>query len=88
MNKERRSEIKKANNKLKLVTELLESYKNSIEDIQMDEEFAFDNLPESFQDGLKGDAMQDAIDELEDTVDKINNMIKEIEDIKDSLSVL
>lgn len=88
MNKERRSEIKKASKRIDLVVELLEEYKSDIEIIQMDEEEAYDNLPEGFQNGLKGDAIQEAIDEMEDAIDEINTVIKTIENIKTSLSIL
>ena len=54
----------------------------------MDEEFAFDNLPEGFQNGLKGDEMQEAIDEMEDSMEAIDDIIKELENIKSNLSIL
>ena len=88
MNKERRSQIKKSNKRLDLIIDLLTTYKSELESIQMDEEFAFDNLPESFQNGIRGDEMQDAIDEIEDAIDEIDDIMKKIEDIKDNLLIL
>lgn len=88
MNKERRAKIKTNNKRLDLVTDLLNTYKSELESIQMDEEFAFDNLPEGFQNGLKGDEMQEAIDEMEDSMEAIDDIIKELENIKSNLSIL
>lgn len=88
MNKDRRAKIKTSNRRLDLVTEILNTYKSELESIQMDEEFAFDNLPEGFQNGIHGDEMQEAIDEMEDSMETIDNIIKELEDIKSSLAIL
>jgi len=88
MNKERRTQIKTNNKRLDLVTDVLNTYKSELESIQMDEEFAFDNLPEGFQNGIRGDEMQDAIDEMEDAMEAIDKIIKELEEIKTNLTVL
>ena len=52
MNNDRRLRIKKNNERIKLVCELLEIYKKEMELIQEDEEEAYDNLPDSFQNGI------------------------------------
>lgn len=88
MNNERRGQIKKNNKRVDLIVDLLTTYKSELESIQMDEEFAFDNLPEGFQNGIRGDEMQDAIDEIEEAVDAIDKMIGEITEIKTNLSIL
>ena len=88
MNKERRSEIKKANKILEMAIDLLEQYKEELNEIQEEEEEAFDNLPENFQDGIKGDVMQEAIDEIEYNVEELDDVIKRLNYIKEHLSVL
>ena len=88
MNKERRQKIKTNNRKLDLITDLLKTYKSELESIQMDEEFAFDNLPEGFQNGLRGDEMQEAIDEMEDCINEIDKMMETLEEIKSDLTIL
>ena len=88
MNKERRTQIKTNNKRLDLVTDVLNTYKSELESIQMDEEFAFDNLPEGFQNGIRGDEMQDAIDEMEDAMETIDKIIKELEEVKSNLTIL
>lgn len=88
MNKERRAQIKTNNKRLDLVIDLLNTYKNELESVQMEESDAFDNLPEGFQNGIRGDEMQDAIDEMEDSIETIDNIVKELEEVKSSLSIL
>ena len=58
MNKERRKAIEKISDKL---TDL----QAEIEELREAEEEAYDNLPESLQDGERGDAMQEAMDNME-----------------------
>jgi len=58
MNKMRRKEIDEA-------IELLDQAKSIIESAMEEEQDALDNLPESLQDGERGEVMQSAIDELE-----------------------
>ena len=58
MNKQRRKLIDKAITKLEEIQTELESVKD-------DEEEAYDNLPESLQLGDRGEAMSEALDNLE-----------------------
>ena len=88
MNNDRRLRIKKNNERIKLVCELLEIYKKEMELIQEDEEEAYDNLPDSFQNGIKGEIIQEAIDELEDNISQIDDIVKQLDDIRINLSTL
>lgn len=74
MNKARRKEIAKA-------IEMLEEAKGIIENCKYDEEDAYDNLPESFQDGDKGEEMQEFIDIMDEAVDNIGDVTDSLEDI-------
>lgn len=58
MNKARRKRIQELKDKL---LDLL----TTIEEIKDEEQEAYDNLPESFQDGDKGTKMTEAIDNLD-----------------------
>ena len=56
--------------------------KSSLEDVRDEEESAFDNLPESIQESERGETMQeivdalyDACDSLEETIDSLNEII-------------
>lgn len=72
MNKQRRKAIEKISDKLEELQAELQMLKD-------EEEEAYDNLPESLQDGEKGEAMQEAIEYL-DNADSF------IEDAKDALN--
>ena len=58
MNKARRKQIEAIKN-------LLTTIQTDLEAIKDDEQEAYDNLPESLQDGEKGEKMTEAIDNLE-----------------------
>lgn len=58
MNAKRRKAIEK-------ISEQLEELQAAIQEIKDEEEEAYDNLPESLQDGEKGDIMQEAIEYLD-----------------------
>ena len=88
MNKEKRKAIKENNKKIEFVIDILNKYKEEIELIQSDEEEAYNNLPEGFQDGLRGQDMQDAIDEIEEMIDEIDDIIERLSEVKNNLSVL
>lgn len=57
MNKERRARLKSLRQRLEDITD-------GINEIADEEQEAFDNLPESLQNGGLGQAMQEAIDQL------------------------
>lgn len=69
MNKSRRSEIKE-------VIEQLEYAMGQLEVITSDEQDSFDNLPESFQEGERGDQMQENISDLETSSEAIGEIIE------------
>lgn len=90
MNKLRRKEIKKVVKKIKEVlykvnnnidvSELLldiEEIKDSLESIKNDEEFAFDNIPESLQNSIRGEQMQENIELFEDAINSCDELIGE-----------
>ena len=71
MNKERRKRIE-------AIMDALSQAYGEIEEIRDEEEDAYDNLPENFQEGSRGDAMQDAIDNME-------TALAAVEEAKDTL---
>lgn len=68
MNKSRRKYIEQ-------VIACIESARNCIEKCKMEEETAYDNLPESLQCSDSGCRMQDAIDSLEDAISQSEELI-------------
>lgn len=92
MNRTRRKDIKEQINRLEKIreeleesltnfNEMLEDVKSDVEYTQEEEEEALNNLPESVQNGDRGDAMQSAIDNLGYAVDEIDTMMTTLEDL-------
>ena len=74
MNKKRRSEIARA-------TALIEQAWLILETCRDEEQDYYDNMPESFQDGEKGEAAQTAIDALDEAVSALEDMKSTLDDI-------
>lgn len=71
MNKERRKEIEQATQLLGDISEKVAELIAQIEGIRDAEQEAFDALPESFQEGDRGQTMQEAIDSLENALSEL-----------------
>ena len=67
MNNDRRARIQALINKL-------EDIKEDIDFIKDEEQEYYDNMPESIQAGERGDKAQEAIDNLESTLDYLNDV--------------
>lgn len=74
MNRKRRQEVNNISNKL-------EEIQSDIESIRGDEEYAYENLPESIKYSTRGEAMQDAICNMEDALSSIGDAIDYLNDI-------
>jgi len=74
MNKARRKELSEAAEMLRNAYSIIESCKD-------DEEDAYDNLPESFQDGERGEEMQEYIDAMDEAMEQIDEAANAIEEI-------
>lgn len=66
MNKTRRAAI------AKIVSTLEQAYAD-LETLRDEEQGGYDNLPESFQNGEKGEAMQEAIDNMDTALDELDS---------------
>ncbi len=82
MNKERRKALQDAVNLIEKIKDDIEEAKALIETARDEEQDYFDNMPEGFQHGEKGEAAQSAITELDgaissldDAVDSVNNAL-------------
>lgn len=90
MNKDRRKELSKAIGLLNGAKESIEGAKTIIETCKDEEQECYDGLPESMQEGEKGDAMQENIDDLdeayyniEDWPDTVDETVKKIQEAID-----
>lgn len=67
MNNDRRARIQ-------ALIDKLEGIKEDIDSIKEEEQGYYDNMPESIQAGERGDKAQEAIDNLESTLDYLNDV--------------
>jgi len=74
MNRDRRKRIRD-------VMEQLRNASSELEAIKEDEQEAFDNSPESIQEGDRGMAMQTNVEEIESVCDELDTRIGELEEI-------
>ena len=73
MNKDRRKRIQTIKDQLlKLQLE--------IEEIKDEEQNAYDNIPESLQNGEKGEKMSEAIDNLESGYESLNDIVEYLDE--------
>ena len=72
MTKYRRKQLAKA-------VELLQEAQQIIEEVKDEEQEAFDNLPEPLQYSERGEAMEEAISELEEVCDSMDGIISSVE---------
>jgi len=71
MNNERRKRIETAREKIAEAEAALEAAREIVQEVKDDEEAALENMPESFQDGERGQAMQEVIDALDVALSEI-----------------
>lgn len=81
MNNNRRSELKKLRKRLELVRNEISSISNDLQNVLSDEEFAYDNMPEGIQVSLRGMDSEDAIDNMQEANDDLENAIDLLNDI-------
>lgn len=84
MNKERRKQIDDIRNNL-LDVSPLEEAKSTLEGLRDEEQEYFDNMPEGFQQGDKGQAAEAAVSALEAAIEAIDTMLSSFEDCMNSL---
>lgn len=72
MNKNRRIIIKS-------IIDKLNDLQPCIEQVRDDEQEFFDNMPEGLQEGVRGEAAQEAIDELDNALAQIEDAIVSLE---------
>lgn len=87
MNNQRRRELNRIATAMESVSmpvdiEELEGIKSDIESVLWDEEFAFDNMPENLQYSMRGEASQEAQDNMNEAIDLIDEFISDYEDYK------
>lgn len=85
MNRERRNELNKAVGLINSARASIEEAKDIIDNCQSEEQDAFDNLPESMQEGDRGDAMQDNIDTMDEALSELDDVVSTLEEQSNNL---
>ncbi len=80
MNSERRKQISTAISNLTSLKEKFEDEKNTIESLKDEEQEYYDNMPESFQQGDKGSASEEAISSLDAALEELSEIESRLED--------
>lgn len=88
MNNQRRKALKDAMKQMEEAAALLTAAKEAIESIKEEEEEAYDNLPDSFQEGAQGDQMQENINAMDEVIDNLDTQASDIEEYIQSLENL
>lgn len=69
MNKQRLEEIKK-------IIDNVNECKGDLDDVMADEQIAFDNMPENLQLSSNGERSEEAIDILDNAVEKLDEVVE------------
>lgn len=80
MNANRRHRITKAINRLEEIDSMLSDLQEFIQCINDDEQEAFDNMPESLQYSDRGEAMEEAISNLDDAYGALDGILDDCRD--------
>lgn len=85
MNKQRRRELNNIAGKIGAICipvniTRLDFIKSDIEMVLMDEEMAFESMPENLQYSMRGEASQEAQDNMNEAIDLIDEFISDYED--------
>lgn len=74
MNKQRRQKIRD-------VRKEIENCKKNLQKILDEEQDYFDNMPENLQGSIRGSDSEDGIDTMENCIEDLENIIKELTEI-------
>lgn len=74
MNKERRKVLAKLGEEFAVARGKLLDIAEQLESIKDEEQEAFDNMPESLQQGERGQASEGAIERMDEIIDKIKEL--------------
>jgi len=80
MNADRRRTISGIEGKLSVLKDTAANLNKQIEDVKSDEEEAKDNLPESMQQGDKGEAMDTCISNLESATEQVDDIVSSVKE--------
>lgn len=81
MNNQRREKIRKLKTQIDLIKTDLKKVSGELSSILNEEQNAFDNMPEGLQGSYRGMCSEDAIDNMEEANEKLDEVIELLGDI-------
>ena len=81
MNKQRREKIGKLKIRFQSTQSELKQLSSELSSILNEEQDAFDNMPEGLQSSYRGTCSEDAIDNMEEASEKLDEVIELLNDI-------
>ena len=81
MNKQKREKIRRLKTKFQDVQIELKQLSGELSSILNEEQDAFDNMPEGLQSSYRGMCSEDAIDNMEEASEKLDEVIELLSDI-------
>ena len=81
MNKQRREKIRQLKAQIDLIKTDLKKTSSELSSILNEEQDAFDNMPEGLQSSYRGMCSEDAIDNMEEASEKLDEVIELLGDI-------
>lgn len=80
MNKQRRKEVIKLSKRVEDLLSVAEILRDDIESVKMEEDEAYDNLPEPFQYSERGEEMEQNVDHLDDVFSSLDDVCSSLDD--------
>lgn len=81
MNKQRREKIRQLKARFQDIQTELKQTSGELSSILSEEQDAFDNMPEGLQSSYRGMCSEDAIDDMEEASEKLDEVIELLNDI-------
>ena len=81
MNEQRRKKIRQLKTQIDLIKTDLKKASSELFSILNEEQDAFDNIPEGLQSSYRGMCSEDAIDNMEEASEKLDEAIESLNDI-------
>ena len=81
MNEQRREKIRQLKTQIDFANNYLKEASKKLSSILSEEQDAFDNMPEGLQSSYRGMCSEDAIDNMEEASEKLDEVIELLNDI-------
>lgn len=81
MNKQRRTQIMSVADEANKIKDSMELLQARLELIEADEEYAYDSMPDNLKYSFRGEEAEEAVNEMQNALDKMNDIIESLKSI-------